>query len=141
MKITMKKVKDALRTILGNRASGVYSVDELKQIRENETARNELSREVAGKMTETIWDREDFKNAKWWKKLWLFAVDGLSNKCGEGHIPEDILHDLTRLLLPQIIQMYESEEGKKQLEEWKAEQEKQKEIVAAESKSECAKRP
>ncbi|MBQ0108933.1 MAG: hypothetical protein KBS44_01465 [Clostridiales bacterium] len=29
----------------------------------------------------------------------------------------------------------------KQLAEWKAEQEKQKEIVAAESKSECAKRP
>lgn len=136
MKITMKKVKDALRTILGNRASGEYSVDELKQIRENETARDELSREVAGKMTESIWDRDDFKNAKWWKKLWLFAVDGLTNKRGEGHIPDDILRDLARLLLPQIIQMYESEEGKKQLEEWKAEQEKQKEIAAAESKSE-----
>ena len=64
MKITMKKVKDALRTILGNRASGVYSVDELKQIRENEKARDELSREVAEKMTESIWDRDDFKNAK-----------------------------------------------------------------------------
>ena len=65
----------------------------------------------------------------------------LSNKRGEGHIPEEILRDLARLLLPQIIRMYESEEGKKQLAEWKAEQEKQKEIVAAESKSECAKRP
>ena len=43
---------------------------------------------------------------------------------------------VARLLLPQIIQMYESAEGKKQLAEWKAEQEKQKEIVAAESKSE-----
>ena len=73
--------------------------------------------------------------------MWLFAVDGLSNKCGEGHIPEDILRDLARLLLPQIIQMYESEERKKKLAEWKAEQEKQKEIAAAESKSEGAKRP
>lgn len=63
-------------------------------------------------MTENIWDREDFKNAKWWKKLRLFAVDGLSNKRGEGHIPDDILRDLARLLLPQIINMYESEEGK-----------------------------
>lgn len=71
----------------------------------------------------------------------MFALDGLSNNRGEGHIPEDILRDLARLLLPQIIQMYESEEGKQQLAEWKAEQEKQKEIVAAESKSECAKRP
>ena len=34
--------------------------------------------------------------------------------------------------------MYESEEGKKQLEEWKAEQEKQKESVATDSKSEGA---
>ena len=114
---------------------------QLKHIREDETARDELSREVAEKMTENIWDREDFKNAKWWKKLWLFAVDGLTNKRGEGHIPDDILRDLARLLLPQIIQMYESEEGKKQLAEWKAEQEKQRESVAAESKSEGAKRP
>ena len=82
------------------------------------------------------WHREDFKNAKWWKKLWLFAVDGLSNKRGEGHIPDDILRDLARLLLPQIIQMYESEEGKKQLEEWKAEQEKQKNAAISKSKSE-----
>lgn len=136
MKISMKKAKKALRTILGNRASGIYSVDELQKIREDKKAKDELLYQVAEKMTESIWDREDFKSAKWWKKLWLFALDGLSNKRGEGHIPDDILRDLARLLLPQIIQMYESEEGKKQLEEWKAEQEKQKESVATDSKSE-----
>lgn len=79
-------------------------------------------------------DRKCRINKKWGvDNLDLF---GLSNKRGEGHIPDDILRDLARLLLPQIIQMYESEEGKKQFAEWKAEQEKQKEIVAAESKSE-----
>ena len=62
----------------------------------------------------------------------------LRDNRGSAEIPDDVLRDLARLLLPQIIQMYESEEGKKQLAEWKAEQEKQKEIVAAESKSEGA---
>ena len=122
MKITMKKVKDALRTILGNRASGIYSVDELKQIREDETARDELTSEVAEKMTENIWDREDFKNAKWWKKLWLFALDGLSNKRGEGHIPDDVIKDIARFLLPNIKAFFDSDEGRAEFEKWKTEQ-------------------
>ena len=67
-----------------------------------------------------------------------FFLFVLRDNHASADIPEDVLRDLARLLLPQIIQMYESEEGKKQLEEWKAEQEKQKEIVAAERKSEGA---
>ena len=135
MKITMKKVKNALRTILGNRASGVYSVDELKQIREDETARDELTREVAEKMTENIWDREDFKNAKWWKKLWLFAVEGLSNKRGEGHIPDDIIKDIARFLLPNVKAFFDSDEGRAEFEKWKTEQKSAEAVLEKKEKS------
>ena len=86
-------------------------------------------------MTESIWDREDFRNAKWWKKLWLFAVDGFTNKRGEGHIPDDVIKDIARFLLPNIKAFFDSDEGKAEFEKGKMEQKRTKAAPPKKEKS------
>ncbi len=46
----------------------------------------------------------------------------LKDNHGECDIPDHILVELARCLLPDIIAFYESKEGKKIFEEWKAKQ-------------------
>ena len=58
-------------------------------------------------------------------QLYLFSYYLLGHTRGEGNIPEHVLRDLARLLLPHILAMYETDEGKKELARWNAEQEQQ----------------
>ena len=115
--VKKRGVIETLRIILGNEASGFYTLDEL--------ARKRLALQVAAKMPVDVRTTEEYKKAKWWKKLYMFFCYLLGNTRGEGNIPEHVLRDLARLLLPHILAMYETDEGKKELARWKAEQEQQ----------------
>ena len=44
----------------------------------------------------------------------------LRDNRGSAEIPDDVLRDLARALLPGIIAYFESDEGKAEFEEWKA---------------------
>ena len=48
----------------------------------------------------------------------------LKDKHGECDIPEDLIKEIARCLVPDIIAFFETEEAKREFEEWKAEQEK-----------------
>lgn len=50
----------------------------------------------------------------------------LTDTHGECSVPDHVLRDLARLILPSIMEMVQSEEGKAQLRQWQAEQEKAK---------------
>ena len=47
----------------------------------------------------------------------------LKNKHGECDIPDDLIKEIARCLVPDIIAFFETEEAKREFEEWKAEQE------------------
>ena len=47
----------------------------------------------------------------------------LKDKHGECDIPEDLIKEIARCLVPDIIAFFETEEAKREFEEWKAEQE------------------
>ena len=50
--------------------------------------------------------------------------DLLSSNNGECDIPEDLIKEIARCLVPDIIAFFETEEAKREFEAWKLEQEK-----------------
>ena len=48
----------------------------------------------------------------------------LKDTHGECDIPDDLIKEIARCLAPDIIAFFETEEAKREFEEWKAEQEK-----------------
>ena len=48
----------------------------------------------------------------------------LKDTHGECDIPDDLIKEIARCLTPNIVAFFETEEAKREFEEWKAEQEK-----------------
>ena len=46
----------------------------------------------------------------------------LKDKHGECNIPDDLIKEIARYLVPDIIAFFETEEAKREFEKWKAEQ-------------------
>ena len=60
--------------------------------------------------------------------------DLLRDKRGQCEIPDDVIKEIARCLVPDIIAFFETEEAKREFEEWKLEQEKK---IAEKSKNEA----
>ena len=60
--------------------------------------------------------------------------DLLRDNRGECDIPDDLIKEIARCLVPDIIAFFETEESKREFEEWKAEQEKK---IAEKAKNEA----
>ena len=58
----------------------------------------------------------------------------LQDNHGECEIPDDLIKEIARCLVPDIIAFFETEEAKREFEEWKAEQEKK---IAEKAKNEA----
>ena len=63
------------------------------------------------------------------KKLWMCLQYIYWDICGQMHhpkIPDHIIQEMVRCLLPDLIAFYESEEGMAAFNQWKAEQDAKK---------------
>ncbi len=58
----------------------------------------------------------------------------LKDKHGECEIPDDLIKEIARCLVPDIIAFFETEEAKREFEAWKVEQEKK---IADKTKNEA----
>ncbi len=58
----------------------------------------------------------------------------LKDKHGECDIPDDLIKEIARCLAPNIVAFFETEEAKREFEEWKLEQEKK---IAEKKKNEA----
>ena len=58
----------------------------------------------------------------------------LNDNRGECEIPDDLIKEIARCLTPNIVAFFETEEAKREFEEWKAEQEKK---IAEKAKNEA----
>ena len=56
--------------------------------------------------------------------------DLLRDNSGECDIPDDLIKEIARCLVPDIIAFFETQEAKREFEEWKLEQEKKNTIKA-----------
>ena len=52
----------------------------------------------------------------------------LRDKSGECDIPDDLIKEIAKCLAPNIVAFFETEEAKREFEEWKKAQEKQNKI-------------
>ncbi len=57
------------------------------------------------------------------KRLWWQLKNLVGNKIGSGQLPDKLIKEMARCLLPDIVAYCESEEGKAAFQEW---QEKEK---------------
>ena len=60
--------------------------------------------------------------------------DLLRDNSGECDIPDDLIKEIARCLAPNIVAFFETEEAKREFEEWKAEQDKK---IAEKKKNEA----
>ncbi len=90
--------------------------------REKDAERQRKEQEILA----TWFMREKYLNAGWFKRLLLRIEFVFRDTRGESHIPQIPKHirmEIARCLLPDIIAYFESEEGQKEFEKWKAQQE------------------
>lgn len=100
--------------------SGIISTPEerakWKQYYDNQT---ELAKAVASEMENGNEQMTGQKKSAWLQKIKDALRYIFSDKRGECTIPDDVIKRLAKALLPNILTFFESEEGKKEFEEWK----------------------
>ena len=90
--------------------------------------KKEFCKEIA-KRIEPLWkDVYDYENGNIFKRIRVILKSLLLSKKGNANIPHDVIESLAAAFLPDIRAFFESEEGKKEFEEWK-EQQKLKEAL------------
>ena len=85
--------------------------------------KKEFCKEIA-KRIEPLWkDIYDYENGNIFKRLKVYIKSLLlSKKATCGNVPHDVIESLAATFLPDIRAFFESEEGKKEFEEWKEQQ-------------------
>jgi hypothetical protein len=56
----------------------------------------------------------------------IYVCNLLHDKQANGHLPSDLIQEIARCLLPDVVAYCESEEGKAEFAKWKAEQDAKK---------------
>ena len=107
------------RTVL-REEDNIEDWEEVQRIqREEEAERQKKEQEILA----TWFLREEYINAGWFKRFLMRLEFVFRDTRGEGRapkIPEHIITEVARCLMPDILAFYESEAGKKIFEEWKA---------------------
>ena len=101
-----------------------------KQYYENE---RELAKAVAAKLENGNEEMTDQKKGTWLQKIKDALRYIFTDKSGECTIPDDVIKRLAKALLPNILAFFESEEGKREFEEWKKQKEEEKADTKAEN--------
>ena len=123
--MTLKEFKKRVIAILNDDRSYLLEGEELENWRQQQkkiaVRQAELERKEAEEMAH--WFEQDaYVYGNWFRRLILKIQYLLCDKHGEGqlpNIPDHIRMEIARCLLPDIIAFYESEEGRKEFEEWK----------------------
>lgn len=61
----------------------------------------------------------------WFSQLRWSICDLLHSKCASGRIPDDLIEEIARCLLPDIVAFCESDEGKQEFVKWQILQQEQ----------------
>ena len=81
------------------------------------------------KLVEHWFEQDTYVNGSWLKRAWMRLQFIFLDIKGEKHhskIPDYVIQEMARCLLPDLIAFYESEEGMAAFNQWKAEQDAKK---------------
>ena len=90
----------------------------------------EIEREFRKEIDERLvpyWkDIQTFENGGFWKRFFVTFKYVLRDKRAECGVPKSVLQAIVDDMMPDIRAFFESEEGKREFEAWKAEREKKR---------------
>ncbi len=98
-----------------------YLADKDKDYAESisDEEKKEFCKEIA-KRIEPLWkDIYDYENGNIFKRLKVYIKSLLLSKKATCNVPHDVIESIAATFLPDIRAFFESEEGKKEFEEWK----------------------
>lgn len=101
-----------------------YLADKDKDYAESisDEEKKEFCKEIA-KRIEPLWkDIYDYENGNNFKRLRVYIKSLLLSKKATCNVPHDVIESLATTFLPDIRAFFESEQGKKEFEEWKEQQ-------------------
>lgn len=82
---------------------------------------SDFPKEIAVKI-EPIWNYiYNYENGGFFKRLKIKIKSAVHNRYGDINVPHDVIISLAETFLPDIRAFFESEEGKKEFEDWKKE--------------------
>ena len=81
----------------------------------------EIEKEISFAL-ENVWNEiKDYEKASLLRKAWLRIVQTFQNGKGSAGIPIHVLESIVDTMLPDIVAFFETDDGKREFEEWKAE--------------------
>ena len=89
---------------------------------------NDIEKEVALALAPEWEEIKNYDKFSFLKKLLIRLRFTWESTRAELALSDEIVESIVDLMLPDIISFFESEEGKKEFEEWKAEQAKKKNV-------------
>lgn len=121
-KTTLKNIaQDELKLLIKQEASAFSSMTESELKAAAESENKLLAKMVARRIQPKL---EEMQNASGIKKAFLILKYYLfRSKSGECTIPEEALRSFVRTIMPDMIAFFESEEGRREYEEWLKEEE------------------
>ena len=87
---------------------------------------HELKKEIAERLVPYWKDIQTFENGGFWKRFFINIKYALRDKRAECGVPKSVLQAIVDDMMPDIRAFFESEEGKREFEAWKAEREKKR---------------
>ena len=81
----------------------------------------EIEKEISFAL-ENVWNEiKEYEKASLLRKAWLHIVQTFQNGKGSAGIPIHVLESIVDTMLPDIVAFFETDDGKCEFEEWKAE--------------------
>ena len=116
-KVLPKYTETAIKAYLADKDE-IY----IRALTGNRFPNKDFSKEIA-KRIEPLWkDIYDYENGNIFKRIRVYIKSLLRSKKGTCNVPHDVIESLTATFLPDIRAFFESEEGKKEFDEWKEKQ-------------------
>ena len=121
-KITLQNIAtDELKVLITNASSVYCNMTEAELKVALESKDKILVKKIARQIQPKL---EEMQNANPFKKSFLiFKYILLANRKAECTIPEEALRSFVRTIMPDMIAFFQSEEGRREYEEWLKEEE------------------
>ena len=117
---------ERLKEILTDTSGIIGTPEERAEWKKYYEDQTELAKAVAFRIEKENAQIIEQKKSTWLQKIKDAPHDIFTDKRGECTIPNDVIKRLAKALLPNILAYFESEEGKKEFEEWKQQNEQEK---------------
>ena len=115
---------DALDLILAKDNSAYTKLNQSELCFHIQEQHPAIEKELAFALSADWEEIKNFESYTVFRRLYLHMVRVLRDRKGEAGIPKHVLEAIVDTMLPDIVAFFETEEGQREFEEWKRQQEK-----------------